>query len=141
MGGVFVVDCMEQARRDAKAGGFRFTGIYHVLWVVKKLAPEQFESLLDDYGVDGARFVKMMEVVLRPRRAGGGLPSDRHDANLAEAACAAAQASCNGNGQATVEHLLSVLPRLEPDPIADLCERFGLEYRKPAGRAGLPPPT
>ncbi|RME26661.1 MAG: hypothetical protein D6806_05835 [Deltaproteobacteria bacterium] len=132
MDGPSLSKCVERARHDAKASGFRFTGIYHLLWVVKELFPVRFESFLESYGVDKVRFVKMMEVVLRPRRAGGGLPTDRQDARMLESALAKAdEAAGEKQGAASVEHLLSVLPSLEPDPVARLCDRFDLEYRKP----------
>jgi hypothetical protein len=74
----------------------------------------------------------MLEAVLRPRRAGGGLPRDREDAEsldqlLVQARKLAAAAGVPG----TSVHLGPAFAVLKQDPFVQLCERFSLRYRAP----------
>jgi hypothetical protein len=118
----------EYSRTESARRGFRFLGIYHLLWAVHKLEPEALDNLLDAYQVEKIPFTKMLENILRPRRAGGGVPRDRQEASLAEDALARAEGL---DPHPTAAHLLLVLPQLEEDPVASLCERFCLACTPP----------
>ena len=100
----------EHALNESARRGFRSLGIYHLLWDVHKLQPNALTDLLERYQVETVPFIKMLENTLRPRRAGGGIPRDRLEATL---------------------HFLLVLPQLEEDPIASLCDRFALSCTPP----------
>ena len=129
MGTALIRDCLEEARKEAASKGFRSTGIYHLLWVVKRYEPEEFLEFLGSYSVDPAIFVKLMEVVLRPRRSGGGLPSDAQDARMLEQALALLTRRAGGE-HGDIRQFLGVIPEMNPDPIEDLCRRFALNCGK-----------
>jgi hypothetical protein len=118
----------EHARTEAARRGFRSLGIYHLLWSVHKLQPEALDHLLEDYQIEKAPFIKMLENILRPRRAGGGIPRDKIEAALCEAAL---ERAAKLNDHPTAEHLLQVLPALEENPIVSLCSRFSLNHTPP----------
>jgi hypothetical protein len=118
----------EHARTESANRGFRSLGIYHLLWTVHKLEPESLDAAIELYQIEKAPFIKMIENTLRPRRAGGGIPRDRLDASLAEDAMSRAK---NLDPHPTAAHLLQVLPQLEEDPIASLCDRFALSCTPP----------
>jgi len=115
----------DHARTEASRRGFRSVGIYHLLWSVHKLQPDAMYALLDQYQVEKDPFIKMLENTLRPRRAGGGIPRDRLDASLAEDALERAEKL---DDQPEAAHLLQILPELDEDPIASLCDRFALSF-------------
>ncbi|RLB54272.1 MAG: hypothetical protein DRI34_12270 [Deltaproteobacteria bacterium] len=130
-------ELVQVARLESSSRGFRHTGIYHLLWAIWKSQPDLFSAWLQLYRVEIPPFVKMMETILRPRRAGGGVPRDRIDAELLERALAAADKLAGERGESTeVDHLFDVFPSLPEDPIVSLCQRFSLDYRprtQPAG--------
>jgi hypothetical protein len=123
----------EHAHNEATRRGFRSLGIYHLLWAIHKLEPEALYALLDQYQVEKDPFVKMIENTLRPRRAGGGIPRDRIDASLAEDAL---ERAANLDDQPEAAHLLQILPDLDEDPIASLCDRFALNCTPPETGTG-----
>ena len=113
----------EHARTESARRGFRSLSIYHLLWAVHKLEPESLDAAIELYQIENAPFIKMLENTLRPRRAGGGIPRDRLEASLAEDAMSRA---AKLDPHPTAAHLLQVMPELEEDPVASLCERFCL---------------
>jgi hypothetical protein len=120
------------AADDARRRGFHSVGIYHLLWACRELDAEEFYRWIALYQVEPPAFVKMLEAVLRPRRAGGGLPRDREDAELlnqllVQARKLAAAARVPG----TSTHLGPAFAVLKQDPFVLLCERFSLPYRRP----------
>jgi len=121
------------ARTEATRRGFRSLGIYHLLWAVHKIQPDALNQMLDLYQIERAPFIKMLENILRPRRAGGGIPRDRLDASLAEDAL---ERASDLDSPPTTAHRLQVLPDLEEDPIASLCERFSINYTPPETGTG-----
>ncbi len=121
-------EIIEHARTEATRRGFRSLGIYHLLWSVHKLQPEALHDLLAAYKIDQPPFIKMLENILRPRRAGGGIPQDKQDAALCESAISLAN---HLTPHPTATHLLQVLPSLQPNPITSLCSRFSLKYNHP----------
>jgi len=125
-------DIVEYAEGESRNRGFRSTGVYHLIWAVRKLAPDVLDSWLDRYRVDPVPFIKMLENMLRPRRAGGGIPRDRLDNQLAEQALELARQAAQEQGQpATAIHLGEVLYKLKEDPIVSLCERYCLDCQAP----------
>ena len=118
----------EHAHAESARRGFRSLGIYHLLWAIHKLQPEALDGLLECYQIEIVPFIKMLENTLRPRRAGGGIPRDRLDASLAEDAL---ERVAELTDHPTAEHFLLVLPQLEEDPIASLCDRFALSCTPP----------
>jgi len=118
----------EHARTEANRRGFRLVGIYHLIWSIHKLQPDALYALLDRYQVERDPFIKMLENTLRPRRAGGGIPRDRLDASLAEDAL---ERAAKLDDQPEAAHLLQVLPELDEDPVASLCDRFALSCIPP----------
>ena len=118
----------EHARQEATRRGFRSLGIYHLLWAIHKLQPDALNDLLNRYQVDRDPFIKMLENTLRPRRAGGGIPRDRIDASLAEDAL---ERAVKLDTQPESVHLLQILPDLDEDPIASLCDRFAISCTPP----------
>lgn len=130
--GVTLKQLMETARLESKGRGFRSIGVFHLLWAVRQLDQTEFERWLEKYSVDKTAFIKMLENTLRPRRAGGGVPRDRQEANLLEEALAAATRLAESRKQIpSSEHLGEILDGLSSDPIEELCERFLLSYTKP----------
>jgi hypothetical protein len=123
----------EHARTEASRRGFRSLGIYHLIWSVHKLQPDDLDEILRRYQVEKVPFIKMLENILRPRRAGGGIPRDRLDASLAEDALERAEKL---DDQPEAVHLLQVLPDLDEDPIASLCDRFALNCTPPETETG-----
>jgi hypothetical protein len=123
----------EHARSEATRRGFRSLGIYHLLWSIHKLQPDAMNDLLERYQVDRDPFIKMLENTLRPRRAGGGIPRDRIDVSLAEDAL---ERAANLDDHPEAVHLLQVLPDLDEDPIASLCDRFALNCTPPETGTG-----
>lgn len=123
-------ELVQTARLESSSRGFRHTGVYHLLWAIWKTQPGLFSAWLQRYHVDIPPFVKMMETILRPRRAGGGLPRDRIDAELLERSLAAADKLASARGDTTtVNHIFEAFPDLPEDPIVSLCQRFSLDYR------------
>jgi ATP-dependent Clp protease ATP-binding subunit ClpA len=118
----------EHAQTEATRRGFRSVGIYHLIWSVHKLQPEALQDLLATYKIEQPAFIKMLENILRPRRAGGGVPQDKQDAALCESALSLANQQ---NPYPTVTHLLQILPSLQPNPIISLCSRFSLKHAHP----------
>lgn len=130
---VTLIQLIEHARREARRRGFRSVGIYHLLWAVRDLAPESFDNWLQRYRIEPVPFIKMLENVLRPRRAGGGVPRDRRDADLLEETIVQAErAAAEQDERAGVEHLGRVWEKLSEDPIVSLCERFCLSWSRSA---------
>jgi hypothetical protein len=123
----------EHASTEASRRGFRSVGIYHLIWSIHKLQPDALYALLDRYQVEKDPFIKMLENILRPRRAGGGIPRDRLDASLAEDALERAEKL---DDQPEAVHLLQVLSDLDEDPIASLCDRFALNCTPPETGTG-----
>lgn len=119
------------AQEESRNRGFRCMGIYHLIWAVRKLEPDLLDSWLADYQVEPGAFVKMLENLMRPRRAGGGIPRDRVDAELAERAIELATQLAQGR-PADASHLGEVLNKLDEDPIVSLCERFCLSCQTPS---------
>ncbi|NMB74950.1 MAG: hypothetical protein GYA21_07445 [Myxococcales bacterium] len=120
------------AADDARRRGFRVVGIYHLLWAVRQHEPELFVRWLERAGVPPEPFVKLLEALLRPRRAGGGMPRDRLDNELLEQALSMARRAAAERGEvAQAIHLDGVLERLAEDPIRSLCQRFDLPCRSP----------
>jgi hypothetical protein len=127
-------EIVEAAKTEASRRGFRSLGIYHLLWAVHKLDPDTMNDWLDRYQVEKDHFIKMLENILRPRRAGGGVPRDKQDATLAEEALLkSAHLAESKEQQPDASHLGQILKDIEEDPVASLCERFGLAYRAPKG--------
>jgi len=123
---------VEYAEGESKNRGFRSMGIYHLIWAVRKLEPTVLEGWLKRYRVEEQPFIKMLETLLRPRRAGGGIPRDRRDGELAEQALTLARRqAAQSNQTPDASHLGEVLARLDEDPIPSLCERFCLECSAP----------
>jgi len=120
------------AADEARRRGFRLVGIYHLLWAVRQREPELFLGWLKRAGVEEEPFIKMLEALLRPRRAGGGLPRDRLDNELLEQALThARRVAAERSEEPQAVHLDSVLQRLREDPIFSLCQRFHLPCRIP----------
>lgn len=117
----------EHARTESARRGFRSLSIYHLLWAVHKLEPESLDAAIELYQIEKVPFIKMLENILRPRRAGGGIPRDRLEATLTEDAMSRAT---NLDPHPTAAHLLQVLPDLEEDPIISLCNRFALSWKR-----------
>ena len=125
-------DLLDMATTEARHRGFRGAGIYHLLWAVHKNEPAVFQRWIEAYRVDEISFIKMLENVLRPRRAGGGIPRDRLDGELLEDALArATRLAGETDGHPDAEHLGRILQELQEDPIASLCERFTLTFEPP----------
>lgn len=123
------------AADEARRRGFRVVGIYHLLWAVRQHEPDLFLHWLDRAGVPPEPFIKLLEALLRPRRAGGGMPRDRLDNELLEQALSLARHAAQERGEAPLaDHLDGVLERLAEDPIRSLCQRFDLPCR-PAAKA------
>jgi len=123
---------VELAEGEARRRGFRSMGIFHLLWAVRDLDPETFRSWLVPYRIDPEPFIKMLEAVLRPRRAGGGLPRDREEAELMnEALRLAGGLAARTGSETTTAHLGPTFCRLKADPLVVLCERYCLRYQKP----------
>lgn len=125
---------LEEAERVARQRGFRLTGIYHLLGAARVLDEEAYRAWLAARRVPEPEFSKALEHVLRPRRAAGGIPRDRQDAALGEAALEAARAAA-GSRPATTADLGAILASLPEEPILSLCERFAIE---PEGGATSP---
>jgi len=124
---------LDHARKEAQQRGFRSVGVFHLLWAARILAPESFDAWLQRYRIEPAPFIKMLENVLRPRRAGGGVPRDRHDAALLEEAVArAGRIAAERDQNPGVEHLGEVWKELTEDPVVSLCDRFCLPWSPPA---------
>jgi hypothetical protein len=128
-----LAEIKEHASTEASRRGFRLVGIYHLLWSIHRLQPDALYALLDRYQVEKDPFIKMLENILRPRRAGGGIPRDRLDASLAEDALERAEKL---DDQPEAVHLLQVLSDLDEDPIASLCDRFALNCTPPETGTG-----
>ena len=125
-------ELIEFATEESRNRGFRSMGIYHLIWAVRKLAPDLLDSWLARYQVEGPAFIKMLENLLRPRRAGGGIPRDRKDNELFEQATGLArQLASESNEPADASHLGEVLAKLDEDPILSLCERFCMDCSAP----------
>ena len=130
--GVTLKQINETARQESKRRGFRSIGIYHFLWAAHSLDPLEFDNWLAKYAVDKTAFKKMLENTLRPRRAGGGIPRDRAEANLLEEALGAATRLAEERGETPgARHLGEVFTALSQDPIREICERFLLSYTPP----------
>jgi hypothetical protein len=118
-------ELLETAGALARRSGFRSPGIYHLLRAVRLAQPELFASWLTAYQIEAGAFLKFLENVLRPRRAGGGVPRDRIDALLLAAAVQATRELAGRRRQdPSAAHLGEVLGRLDEDPIVSLCERY-----------------
>jgi hypothetical protein len=129
---VTLKEIMEAANHDSRHRGFRSVGIYHLLWAVRELAPETFDSWMKNYQIEKEPFVKMLENILMPRRAGGGVPRDRIDADLKEEAVTRASSLAEENGESPeARHLGLVFKDLSEDPVVSICERFCLNFSKP----------
>ena len=122
----------QQAASLAKARGFQSLGIYHLLWAMKQLDEGVYLALLAAYNIDTNVFTKMVENVLRPRKAGGGIPRDKQEQQIANQALQQAmQLAESKKEEATCSHLAAVITQLKEDPIISLCERFDISYQKP----------
>ena len=120
------------AMSETKRRGFRSVGIYHLIWATRQLEPEIFNGWMKAYQIENTHFVKMLENVLRPRRAGGGIPRDRLEADLKEEALTLADQLAEDKGQtASGVHLGEIFTKLSENPISSLCERFCLDYKVP----------
>lgn len=125
-------ELVQRARQESRQRGFRSTGIYHLLWAAHNLVPESFDFWLQRYRVDTVPFVKMLENILRPRRAGGGIPRDRQDATLLEESLACAERIAAEQQESPgAHHLTNAWEQLSENPIVSLCERFSLSWRQP----------
>ena len=125
-------DLLTTAAEQAKRGGFRTTGVYHLLRAVRLREEGVLSGWLAAYRVDELPFLKFLENVLRPRRAGGGVPRDRIDAALlAELVEKARRLAAEQGVPADAEHVGQVLGALSEDPIVSLCERYLLDCQPP----------
>ena len=125
-------EMLKFAAQESKSRGFRSVGIYHLMWAIHKLEPLVFDSWLEAYEVNPTPFIKMLENILRPRRAGGGIPRDQHEADLREEAIEMASKLAARRGEEpAANHLGEILTSLSEDPILTLCERFCLDCKKP----------
>ncbi|MBW1808420.1 MAG: hypothetical protein JRJ87_09525 [Deltaproteobacteria bacterium] len=130
--GATLKEINELAMSETKRRGFRSVGIYHLIWATKELEPETFDSWMQAYQIEFTHFVKMLENVLRPRRAGGGIPRDKLEADLKEQALTLGDKLAKASGQtAAAVHLGEVFSKLSENPISVLCERFSLDYKVP----------
>jgi len=130
--GATLQDINKLAMSETKRRGFRSVGIYHLIWATRQLEQETFDGWMQAYQIENTHFVKMLENVLRPRRAGGGIPRDKLEADLKEQALTLADQLANDKGQtATGVHLGEIFSQLSENPISSLCERFCLDYKVP----------
>ena len=130
--GATLKDINKLAMSETKRRGFRSVGIYHLIWATRQLEQETFDGWMQAYQIDNTHFVKMLENVLRPRRAGGGIPRDKLEADLKEQALTLADQLAKDKGQtAAAVHLGEIFTKLSENPIIALCERFCLDYKVP----------
>jgi len=130
--GTSLKEMLEIAARESKSRGFRSVGIYHLMWVIHKSEAQVFDSWLKAYQVNPTTFIKMLENILRPRRAGGGIPRDQHEADLREEAIEmASELAARRGEEPDANHLGEILASLSEDPVLTLCERFCLDCKKP----------
>ena len=124
-------NALAQARELAAMRGFRHTGIYHLLWVVWKNQPHVLRGWLASYGAPVDVFIKMLETVLRPRRAGGGIARDRREAELLEEAIGLVRLREEKNGlPLELARLGDVFVEMSEDPLLSLCRRFDIPCRR-----------
>jgi hypothetical protein len=128
--GATLKEINELAMSETKRRGFRSVGIYHLIWATRTLDPEAFDRWMQAYQIENTHFVKMLENILRPRRAGGGIPRDKLEADLKEQALTLAGKLAKDRGQtAAAVHLGETFSKLSENPITVMCERFSLDYK------------